>query len=382
MKHSSDRILTTHVGSLPRPKTVADLIFAKEREEEYDQFEFDETIAVAVKDAVARQVEVGVDIVSDGEMSKISYATYIKERISGFEGDSPRKPPKDLQDYPSFLEKLAQSGGTPSYKRPKCTGEIGPSNSQPLESDLKNFGNALSEVTVADAFMNSASPGVIAMFLPNEFYPSHAEYLESLAEAMRFEYEGIVNAGYLLQLDSPDLGLGRHMLFADKPDENYQRLAGIHVDVLNHALRNIPSDRVRMHVCWGNYEGPHHYDAPMSMVLPIALKAKIGALLFEASNPRHAHEWTTFRDADLPDELILIPGVIDSTTNFVEHPELVAERICRFADIVGRERVIAGSDCGFATFAGFGAVDGEIAYAKLATMTSGARIASDRLWGQ
>ncbi len=382
MKHSSDRILTTHVGSLPRPKSVADLIFAKEREEEYDQSEFDQTIAVAVKDTVSRQVEVGVDIVSDGEMSKISYATYIKERISGFEGDSPRKLPKDLQDYPSFLEKLAQSGGTPSYKRPKCTGEIGPSNSEPLEADLKNFGNALAEVTVADAFMNSASPGVIAMFQPNEFYPSHAEYLESLAEAMRFEYEGIVNAGYLLQLDSPDLGLGRHMLFADKPDEDYQRLAGIHVDVLNHALRNIPSDRVRMHVCWGNYEGPHHYDAPMSMVLPIALKAKIGALLFEASNPRHAHEWTTFRDADLPDELILIPGVIDSTTNFIEHPELVAERICRFADIVGRERVIAGSDCGFASFAGFGAVDGEIAYAKLATMTAGARIASDRLWGQ
>ena len=382
MKHSSDRILTTHVGSLPRPKTVADLIFAKEREEEYDQSEFDETIAVAVKDAVARQVGVGVDSVSDGEMSKISYATYVKERISGFEGHSPRKPPKDLQDYPSFLEKLAQSGGTPSYKRPKCTGAIGPSNAEPLKADLKNFGNALAEVRVADAFMNSASPGVIAMFQPNEFYPNHAEYLESLAEAMRIEYEGIVNAGYLLQLDSPDLGLGRHMLFADKPDEDYQRLAGIHVDVLNHALRNIPPDRVRMHVCWGNYEGPHHYDAPMSMVLPIALKAKIGALLFEASNPRHAHEWTTFRDANLPDDLILIPGVIDSTTNFVEHPELVAERICRFADIVGRERVIAGSDCGFASFAGFGAVDGEIAYAKLATMTAGARIASDRLWGQ
>ena len=382
MKHSSDRILTTHVGSLPRPKTVADLVFAKDREEAYDPSEFDETIARAVEDTVARQVEVGVDIVSDGEMSKISYATYIKERISGFEGDAPREPPKDLLDYPAFLEKRAQSGATPSYKRPKCTGEISPSNSAPLEADLKNFGNALAEVTVTEAFMNSASPGVIALFLPNEFYPSHEAYLESLAEAMRVEYEGIVDAGYLLQLDSPDLGLGRHMLFADKPDEDYQRLAGIHVDVLNYALRNIPIDRVRMHVCWGNYEGPHHYDAPMSMVLPIALKAKMGALLFEASNPRHAHEWTTFRDADLPPDLILIPGVIDSTTNFIEHPELVAERICRFTDIVGRERVIAGSDCGFASFAGFGAVDGEIAYAKLATMTAGARVASDRLWGQ
>ncbi|MCH9006358.1 MAG: cobalamin-independent methionine synthase II family protein [Proteobacteria bacterium] len=381
MKYSTQRILTTHVGSLPRPEKVTQLIFAKEREENYEQTEFDETIADAVKNTVARQVDVGVDIVSDGEMSKISYATYIKERISGFEGDTPRSPPKDLLDYPSFLEKQARTGGTPSYKRPKCTGEIRPTNPEPLETDLKNFRVALETANVEEAFMNSASPGVIALFQPNEYYKNHDEYLEALAEAMRVEYEGIVAAGFLLQLDSPDLGLGRHMLFADKPDEDYQRLAGTHVEVLNHALRNIPADRVRMHVCWGNYEGPHHYDAPMSMVLPVALKANIGALLFEASNPRHAHEWTTFRDAKLPDELILIPGVIDSTTNFIEHPDLVAERICRFADIVGRERVIAGSDCGFATFAGFGAVDGEIAYAKLASMAEGAKIASDRLWG-
>ena len=381
MKYSTQRILTTHVGSLPRPNKVAELIFAKEREEEFDQSDFNETIADAVKNTVARQVDVGVDIVSDGEMSKISYATYIKERISGFEGDTPRSPPKDLLDYPSFLEKQARTGATPSYKRPKCTGEIRPTNPEPLETDLKNFRVALETANVEEAFMNSASPGVIALFQPNEYYKNHDEYLEALAEAMRVEYEDIVAAGFLLQLDSPDLGLGRHMLFADKPDEDYQRLAGTHVEVLNHALRNIPADRVRMHVCWGNYEGPHHYDAPMSTVLPVALQANIGALLFEASNPRHAHEWTTFRDAELPDDLILIPGVIDSTTNFVEHPELVAERICRFAEIVGRERVIAGSDCGFATFAGFGAVDGEIAYAKLATMAEGARIASDRLWG-
>ena len=381
MKYSTERILTTHVGSLPRPEKVAELIFAKEREENYEQSEFDETIADAVKNTVARQVDVGIDIVSDGEMSKISYATYIKERISGFEGDSPRNPPRDLQDYPSFLAKLAKTGGTPSYKRPKCTGEIRATNPDPLEADLNNFRDALEVVNVEEAFMNSASPGVIALFQPNEYYKNHDEYLEALAEAMRVEYEGIVAAGFLLQLDSPDLGLGRHMLFADKPDEDYQRLAGTHVEVLNHALRNISADRVRMHVCWGNYEGPHHYDAPMSLVLPVALQANIGALLFEASNPRHAHEWTTFRDADLPDDLILIPGVIDSTTNFIEHPELVAERICRFAEIVGRERVIAGSDCGFATFAGYGAVDGEIAYAKLATMATGARLASERLWG-
>ena len=381
MKHSSVRILTTHVGSLPRPKNVTELIFAKEREEAYDSAEFDETIASAVGDAVEKQAEAGIDVVSDGEMSKISYATYIKERISGFEGDAPRSPPRDLQDYPSYLEKLASSGGTPTYKRPKCTSEVQVVNLAPLEMDIKNFHTALENAGVEEAFMNSASPGVIALFQPNEYYASHTDYLEALAEAMRVEYEGIVAAGFLVQLDSPDLGLGRHTLFADKTDEDYQRLAGVHVEVLNHALRNIPADRVRMHVCWGNYEGPHHYDAPMSMVLPIALKAKIGALLFEASNPRHAHEWATFRDADLPDDLILIPGVVDSTTNFIEHPELVAERICRFADIVGRERVIAGSDCGFATFAGFGAVDGEIAYAKLASIAEGARIASNRLWG-
>jgi len=380
MKHSSERILTTHVGSLPRPKNVTKLIFAKDREEKFDQDEFDATIASAVGDAVARQVESGIDIVSDGEMSKISYATYIKERMSGFEGDAPTSPPKDLQDYPSFLEKRANLGDAPTFKRPKCTGEIQVVNLAPLEKDLKNFHAALEDAGVEEAFMNSASPGVIALFQPNEYYASHEEYLEALAEALRVEYEGIVAAGFLVQLDSPDLGMGRHTLFADKTEEDYQRLAGVHVDVLNHALRNIPADRVRMHVCWGNYEGPHHHDAPMSMVLPIALKAKIGALLFEASNPRHAHEWTTFRDTDLPDDLILIPGVIDSTTNFVEHPELVAERICRFADIVGRERVIAGSDCGFATFAGFGAVDGEIAYAKLASIAAGARIASNRLW--
>ncbi len=252
MKLSSERILTTHVGSLPRPKNVTELIFAKEREEDYVHSEFDEAIASAVRDAVARQADAGIDIVSDGEMSKISYATYISERISGFEGDAPRSPPKDLQDYPSFLEKLAISGGTPTYKRPKCTGEIRPVNSEPLQTDLKNFHAALEDAGVEEAFMNTASPGVIALFQPNEYYASHEEYIEALAEAMRVEYEGIVAAGFLLQLDSPDLGLGRQTLFADKTDEEYQRLAGIHVDVLNHALRNIPADRVRLHVCWGN----------------------------------------------------------------------------------------------------------------------------------
>ncbi|MDJ0656431.1 MAG: cobalamin-independent methionine synthase II family protein [Xanthomonadales bacterium] len=382
MKQSTDRILTTHTGSLPRPESVTHLVFAKEQGETVDAAEFDATISAAVEEAVARQVSLGIDVVSDGEMSKISYATYIKERISGFEGDSPRRPPADLEDYPSFLERLARAGGTPEYKRPCCRGAIEVVNMAPLEADLKHFKAALEKTPSTDAFMNAASPGVIALFQPNEFYDSHDDYLEALAEAMRIEYEGIVDAGLVIQLDSPDLGLGRHMMFKGKPDEEYQRLASAHVEMLNHALRNIPRDRVRMHVCWGNYEGPHTHDAPMSMVLPIALQAKIGALVFESSNPRHAHEWTTFRDADLPEDLVLVPGVVDSTTNFVEHPELVAERICRFADIVGRERVIAGSDCGFATFAGFGAVDGEIAYAKLGAMAQGAAIASERLWGR
>ncbi len=381
MNRSTDRILTTHTGSLPRPKAVADLVFAKERGEAVDAAQFDAVIADAVAQTVARQVSTGIDVVSDGEMSKISYATYIAERISGFEGDSPRKPPADLEEYPGFLERQARSGGTPEYKRPCCTGAIAVKDMGPVEADLARFRAAVDASKPVDAFMNAASPGVIALFQPNEFYGSHDEYLEALAEAMRAEYEAIVGAGFSVQLDSPDLGLGRHMMFKDKPEADYQRLAGLHVEVLNHALRSIPKDRVRMHICWGNYEGPHTHDAPMSTVLPIALRANIGALVFESSNPRHAHEWTTFRDADLPDDLILVPGVLDSTTNFVEHPELVAERIGRFADIVGRDRVIAGSDCGFATFAGFGAVDGDIAWAKLSAMAEGARIASDRLWG-
>ncbi|MEM1089650.1 MAG: cobalamin-independent methionine synthase II family protein [Pseudomonadota bacterium] len=380
MKYSTDRILTTHTGSLPRPLSVTELVFAKEKGDDVDQSHFDAVISEAVDEAVARQVSLGVDVVSDGEMSKISYATYIKERISGFEGDSPRRPPADLEDFPSFLQRQASGGGTPEYRRPCCRGAIEVINMAPLEADLAHFKAALEKTPATEAFMNAASPGVIALFQPNEFYETHDDYLEALAEAMRVEYEGIVDAGLIIQLDSPDLGLGRHMMFKDQPDERYQKLAHAHVEMLNHALRNIPKDRVRMHVCWGNYEGPHTHDAPMSMVLPIALEAKIGALVFESSNPRHAHEWTTFRDTELPDDLVLVPGVIDSTTNFVEHPELVAERICRFADIVGRERVIAGSDCGFATFAGFGAVDAEIAYAKLGAMAQGAALASERLW--
>tara|TARA_R110002110_G_scaffold413729_1_gene641589 strand:+ start:76880 stop:78034 length:1155 start_codon:yes stop_codon:yes gene_type:complete len=382
MQSSTDRILTTHVGSLPRSKAVTDGVFAKENNQPCDAQALAMTIASAVDEVVARQVAVGVDVVSDGEMSKISYATYIKDRITGFAGDSERNPPADLEEFPGFLQRQASSGGTPSYKRPCCVGDVAVKDMAPLQEDLQNFSVAVKRHSPAEGFMNAASPGVIALFQPNQHYPSHETYLQALGDAMRAEYEAIVAAGFILQLDSPDLGLGRHMLFKGKPDAEYVALANLHVEVLNDALRNIPADRVRLHVCWGNYEGPHHHDAPMELVLPIALKAKPQALLFESSNPRHAHEWEVFREVEIPQDKILVPGVIDSTTNFVEHPRLVAQRIARFADIVGRERVIAGTDCGFSTFAGFGAVDEDIVYAKLGAMVEGAALASAHLWGK
>ena len=372
----SAAIRTTHVGSLPRSQAVTDGVFAKENNEPYDPEALAATIRAAVDEVVRRQVDAGIDVVSDGEMSKISYATYIKDRITGFDGDSPRNPPADLQAFPSFLQRQASSGGTPSYKRPCCVGEIRVKDEAPLREDLANLAAAVARHVPAGAFMNAASPGVIALFQPNHHYPSHEAYLAALGEAMRVEYEAIVAAGFQLQLDSPDLGLGRHMIFKDKSDEEYAALANLHVDVLNDALRNVPADRVRLHICWGNYEGPHHCDAPMELVLPIALRARPRYLLFESSNPRHAHEWEVFRNASIPEDKVLVPGVIDSTTNFIEHPRLVAQRLKRFVDIVGMERVMAGSDCGFSTFAGFGAVDEEIVYAKLAAMVEGARMAS------
>jgi 5-methyltetrahydropteroyltriglutamate--homocysteine methyltransferase len=379
MLTSPDRILTTHVGSLPRSKAVTDVVFALENGEPVDDAAT--VIGDAVDEVVARQVATGIDLVSDGEMSKISYATYIKDRITGFDGDSERRPPSDLEEFPGFLERQAASGGTPSYRRPCCVGDIEVKDMGPVAEDLANLGAAVKRHGPAGAFMNAASPGVIALFQPNKHYPSHEAYLQALASAMAHEYRAITDAGVVLQLDSPDLGLGRHMLFKDKSDDEYRKLAALHVEALNQALEGIPKHMVRLHVCWGNYEGPHHHDAPMEMVLPIALQANVGALLFESSNPRHAHEWEVFANTPLPDDLVLVPGVLDSTTNFIEHPKLVAERICRFADIVGRERVIGGTDCGFSTFAGFGAVDEDIVYAKLGSLVEGARIASNRLWG-
>ncbi len=380
MRTSTDRILTTHVGSLPRSEAVTRGVFAIDNEEDIDLEQHCREVSAAVAEVVARQVAVGIDVVSDGEMSKLSYATYIKHRVTGFEGDSPRRAPADLEEHPSFLERQAKTGGTPTYKRPMCVGPVEVMDSEPCRADIANLRAAADASQPVEAFMNAASPGVIALFQPDDYYGDHEAYLYALAEAMRVEYEAIVAAGFVLQLDSPDLGLGRHMMFKGRPDSEYERLANIHVEALNHAVRNIAADRMRLHICWGNYEGPHTHDAPMSQVLPIALRAKPQALLFESANPRHAHEWTVFAEADLPDDKVLVPGVIDTTTHFVEHPELIAQRIERFTAIVGRERVMAGSDCGFSTFAGYAGVDPEIAYAKLASLVEGAAVTSQRLW--
>jgi 5-methyltetrahydropteroyltriglutamate--homocysteine methyltransferase len=361
---------------------VTELLFAQEQGETIDQDAGNRILDDAVAEVVRRQVASGIDIISDGEMSKISYATYIKDRITGFDGDSPRTPPADLEDFPTFLERQAKGGGTPTYRRPRCTGAIEPLTMKPLQKDIERFEAAAAQQPVVARFMNAASPGVIALFHPNEHYANQAAYLEALGEAMRVEYEAIVRSGLVLQIDSPDLGLGRHMMFKDKSDAEYLRCIEQHVEILNHSLRNVPAERVRMHVCWGNYEGPHHCDVEMGVILPVLMRTKPAGLLFETANPRHQHDWEAFvtHRSLIPDEKILIPGVIDSTTNFIEHPRVVAQRITTFANVLGRERVIAGTDCGFSTFAGFGAVDPEIVWAKLKALSDGAAIATDQLW--
>jgi 5-methyltetrahydropteroyltriglutamate--homocysteine methyltransferase len=369
---------TTHVGSLPRSQEVVDFIFARENGTAHDADAFDATMTAAVDETVARQVAAGVDIVSDGETSKISYATYVKDRYTGFSGDSPRNAPADLKKFPTFLKRLADEGGKPQYARPMCTGEVRSKGQGELQKDIGNLKAAMEKHGASEGFMNAASPGVISLFLQNDFYPTRDAYLAALAEAMAEEYRTIVDAGLLLQLDCPDLALSRHMLFADLSDAEFVKIAESHVEALNHALAGIDPARVRVHICWGNYEGPHICDVPMDTVFSTFMKVGANHLLFETSNPRHAHEWTVFRDraAEIPDDKILIPGVVDTTTNFVEHPELVAERLGKFTNIVGPDRVIAGSDCGFGTFAGFGAVDPMIAYAKLEALSQGAALAS------
>ncbi len=369
------KILTTHVGSLPRSQEVVDFIFKRENEEPFDQQDFDKAMTAAVLKTVERQKQAGIDIVSDGETSKISYATYVKDRYTGFSGDSERNAPADLLQYPGFLKRIADSGGTPQYARPMCTGEVRSRGQGELTKDINNLKSAMKKHGIERGFMNAASPGVISLFLQNQYYKSRESYLAALADAMKDEYETIVASGLDLQLDCPDLALSRHMLFTDLSDAEFVKIAQSHVEALNHALANIPMERVRIHICWGNYEGPHTCDIGMEKVLPTLLNSKARYLLFETSNPRHAHEWTVFEEAraKIPDDVVLIPGVVDTTSNFVEHPQVVAQRIQRFVDIVGRERVIAGSDCGFGTFAGFGAVDPDIAYAKLAAISAGAK---------
>lgn len=380
MKLSTDRIRTTHVGSLPRPAEVVDGLYRHERGEPMDDAAFAAAVRTGVASVVARQTAIGIDVVSDGETSKVGYSTYIQERLSGFGGHTDRKIALDLRDYPDFRKKMAAIAGAQDFRRASCIGPIEVVNTEPLTTDIANFKAALAASGADEGFMNAASPGVVTAFQPNAYYPTHEAYVAAVAEAMRGEYEEIVAAGFVLQVDCPDLAMARHTGFQDLTEDEFLKRTEQHVEALNHALQNIPAESVRMHVCWGNYEGPHDYDIDLEKILPIVLRAKPQAILFESANPRHEHEWKVWRDAKLPEEKVLIPGVLDSCTNYVEHPELIAQRIERFAAIVGRERVIAGTDCGFGTFAGTGKMDPEISYKKLAAMVEGAAIASARLW--
>ena len=381
MKNSQDRILTTHVGSLPRPLELRRLLVRKDQGEPYEKAELDSLVRQAVIDIVKRQAEVGIDIVNDGEMSKPGYSTYVADRLSGFSGHEPAKPRLDTREHPNFVAAYERMTGANVARRAVCTGLVAVRDREPLAQDIANLRAALAEVTVAEGFMTAASPGLVPVFQNNRYYPTHEAYVEAIAAAMQEEYEAIADAGFVLQLDCPDLAMAHHTSFQELSEADFLKRAAFHVEVLNHALRNVPADRARIHICWGNYEGPHDHDIPFAKVAPILVKAKPMALVVEAANPRHAHEWTVWQETKLPDDKVLIPGVLDTSTNYVEHPELVAERICRFADIIGRERVIAGSDCGFGTFAGYGKLDPDISFKKLRAMAEGAEIASRRLWG-
>ena len=373
------RILTTHVGSLPRPAGLVEFVFAEDRGEEVDRAEYDRLLDEAVRDRVQHQVDAGIDFVSDGEMSKIGYATYIRHRLSGFEvGDVPRATPADLDAYPRYMKRLADEGGSARYLRPICRGPITYEHREPVSADLARLQQALDGQPVAGAFMNAPSPGIIALFQPNEYYGSVDEYLEAIGEAMKTEYEAIVDAGFMLQIDAPDLAMGRHIMYRDNSDEEFVVAAARHVEAINYTLRDVPADRVRLHLCWGNYEGPHHLDIELDKIIDVVLRAKPATIQFEAANPRHEHEWAVWREAAIPDDKTLVPGVLDSTCNYIEHPELVAQRLETYARIVGADRVMGGTDCGFGTWSGFGAIDPDICWAKLSSLSEGARRASER----
>jgi 5-methyltetrahydropteroyltriglutamate--homocysteine methyltransferase len=382
MKRSTERILTTHVGSLPRSRDVVALLYQKENGDRYDQAAFDAAIRAGVAEAVAKQVAAGVDIVSDGETSKVGYATYVKDRLTGFAGHYPRPPHLDLAPHPELREALARMLGKQSFRRAGCIGAVELADPAAIQTDIANlkFALAASADGATEAFMNAASPGVISAFQHNRFYPSHEAYVEAIAAAMKPEYDAIVAAGFILQLDCPDLAMARHTGFQELSEDEFLRRAEIQVEALNHAVRDIPAERMRMHICWGNYEGPHDHDIGLEKIVGIVLKAKPHGILFEAANPRHRHEWCVWRDCALPDDKVLIPGCIASTSNYVEHPKLIAEQLCVYAQIVGRERVIAGTDCGFGSFAGYSRVDPAIAYKKLAALAEGAALATDTLW--
>ncbi len=383
MKRSTRRILTTHTGSLPRPDDLLAMITAKETGEPYDPGALASSIRSAVSDIVRKQVAAGVDVVNDGEMSKPGYSNYIKDRMTGFGGESVGLGGSgaltlgDLKDFPEYASRIFSARSI--MKTPACNDAISYGDAREVETDIENLKQAVRGVKVEEAFISAASPGVISLFLPDHHYGSHEKYLGALADAMKVEYDAIHRAGLLLQVDCPDLAMGRHIQFDDLSVAEFRKKAALHIEALNHALADVPADSVRIHLCWGNYEGPHHRDIPLKDIINTVLKAKVGAISFEASNPRHAHESSVWQGVKLG-EKVLIPGVLDSSCNFIEHPELVAERIVRFAKIVGRENVIAGSDCGFSTFAGFVAVDPKITWAKLRAMADGARIASRELW--
>ena len=380
MNRSTDRFLTTHTGSLPRPDDLIRTMFAKEEGVPVEAAALDARVALAVEEVVAKQAEAGVDVIDDGEMSKPSYATYIKDRLAGFGGEGNTFVYQDLVDFPRLAKRVFGDPGRSRRKTPACNAPIAVRDPQAVVKDVRHLKAATAKVNVAGAFMTAASPGVVSLFFRNEHYPTEEAYLAAIAEAMRYEYETITNAGITLQIDCPDLGMGRHIQHADLSLPEWRKKAELHVEALNHALANVSPEKVRMHLCWGNYEGPHHCDVALADVIDIVFKAKPSAVALEAANPRHAHEWALFEKLKLPDGKVLIPGVIESKSNFVEHPELIAQRIARYANLVGRENVMAGSDCGFGTWVGQSAVDPDVVWAKMAVMAEGARIASRQFW--